>query len=144
MEQHSQICPWCQTEIVWDPEFGKEDYCPHCANELKDYRTMSIDLEVEDDEMNDNLLSASYEEGAEAYIFAQEQSVECSHCRNTMIYTGQQEVSEKGIKLFIPQGMTEPFMKPPFTLNIWVCPSCFTLTYQLDERSKQRIISSIE
>ena len=38
------VCPWCQTEIVWDPEIGPEDECPHCFNELNDYR--SIDLKV--------------------------------------------------------------------------------------------------
>jgi hypothetical protein len=44
------VCPWCDTEIVWDEEFGPEDTCPHCNNELKGYRTISVssaDLEDE-------------------------------------------------------------------------------------------------
>jgi hypothetical protein len=53
----SQVCHWCQTEIVWDPEIGPEEHCPHCLNELKGYRTLKLklkqadgDLSLEDDD----------------------------------------------------------------------------------------------
>ncbi|MDQ0061147.1 hypothetical protein [Paenibacillus harenae] len=36
------ICPWCLTEITWDPEFGPEKHCPHCGNELSSYRTVEL------------------------------------------------------------------------------------------------------
>ncbi|MGP0585275.1 hypothetical protein [Paenibacillus timonensis] len=51
------ICPWCQTEIVWDEELGPEEECPHCQNELKGYRTVNISLGQDDefeDEENDH------------------------------------------------------------------------------------------
>lgn len=44
------VCPWCQTEIVWDEEIGPEDTCPHCQNELKGYRTLNIQLGDEEEE----------------------------------------------------------------------------------------------
>lgn len=28
------VCPWCQTEIVWDEELGPEEECPYCSNPL--------------------------------------------------------------------------------------------------------------
>jgi hypothetical protein len=28
-EKDEVICPWCHTEIVWDPEIGPEEECPH-------------------------------------------------------------------------------------------------------------------
>ncbi|WP_211746726.1 hypothetical protein [Paenibacillus sp. Marseille-Q4541] len=28
------VCPWCQTEIVWDEELGPEEECPYCHNPL--------------------------------------------------------------------------------------------------------------
>lgn len=28
------VCPWCQTEIVWDEELGPEEECPYCDNPL--------------------------------------------------------------------------------------------------------------
>lgn len=43
------ICPWCQTEIVWDEEIGPEEECPYCHNELKGYRTLNIDLGSDED-----------------------------------------------------------------------------------------------
>lgn len=48
MEHSTQICPWCDTEIVWDEELGPEEFCPHCGNELKGYRTISIGLNAGD------------------------------------------------------------------------------------------------
>ena len=44
------ICPWCQTEIVWDEEIGPEENCPHCDNELKGYRTLSVSLDGDEDD----------------------------------------------------------------------------------------------
>ncbi|KKO52936.1 hypothetical protein [Paenibacillus sp. DMB20] len=46
------VCPWCQTEIVWDEEIGPEENCPHCDNELKGYRTLNIELEGENGELD--------------------------------------------------------------------------------------------
>ncbi|AZK48211.1 hypothetical protein [Paenibacillus lentus] len=43
------ICPWCQTEIVWDEELGAEEECPYCHNELKGYRTLNIQLGSEEE-----------------------------------------------------------------------------------------------
>lgn len=59
------ICPWCHMEITWDPEFGPEEECPHCYNELKAYRSLPLgqtiehesdpDLDEEDVESDDEL-----------------------------------------------------------------------------------------
>ncbi|WP_138494108.1 hypothetical protein [Paenibacillus pinistramenti] len=47
------ICPWCQTEIVWDEEIGPEEECPHCQNELKGYRTLSVTLGEDEEELDE-------------------------------------------------------------------------------------------
>lgn len=50
------ICPWCQTEIVWDEELGPEEECPYCHNELKGYRTLNINIgDEENDEAEDDI-----------------------------------------------------------------------------------------
>jgi hypothetical protein len=46
-ELEQQICPWCQMEIIWDPEFGPEEECPHCLNELKGYRSLPLNTAIE-------------------------------------------------------------------------------------------------
>ncbi|MFS1511517.1 hypothetical protein VQL36_03635 [Chengkuizengella sp. SCS-71B] len=50
MEENSKVCPWCDTEIVWDQEIGKEEHCPHCLNELGNYRTMNVEIDQEEEE----------------------------------------------------------------------------------------------
>jgi hypothetical protein len=42
-----EVCPWCQTDILWDEEIGPEETCPHCYNELKSYRTIEIKAAAE-------------------------------------------------------------------------------------------------
>ncbi|WP_068610662.1 hypothetical protein [Paenibacillus swuensis] len=41
----NQVCPSCHTEIVWDPEFGPEEICPHCYNPLQEYRSVKIPMD---------------------------------------------------------------------------------------------------
>lgn len=48
----SQVCPWCQTEIVWDPEIGPEETCPHCLNELGGYRSLKLKLNQSDGDLS--------------------------------------------------------------------------------------------
>lgn len=48
------VCPWCQTEIVWDEELGPEEECPYCHNELKGYRTLNITLGSDEEEDQDD------------------------------------------------------------------------------------------
>jgi hypothetical protein len=48
----SQVCPWCQTEIVWDPEIGPEEQCPHCLNELGGYRSVKLKLKQADGDLS--------------------------------------------------------------------------------------------
>ncbi|WP_438446559.1 hypothetical protein [Gorillibacterium sp. sgz5001074] len=47
----SQVCQWCQTEIVWDPEIGPEETCPHCLNELGGYRTVKLKLKQDNGDL---------------------------------------------------------------------------------------------
>ncbi|ANS73635.1 hypothetical protein AWM70_02790 [Paenibacillus yonginensis] len=54
------ICPWCQTEIVWDEEIGPEEECPHCHNELKGYRTLNVTLSDNEEELDKELEQESY------------------------------------------------------------------------------------
>lgn len=76
------ICPWCQTEIVWDEELGPEEECPYCNNELKGYRTLNISIGSEDDEdveadymddehhSNDDMLPGFWSEDETSHIGA--------------------------------------------------------------------------
>lgn len=56
------VCPWCQTEIVWDEELGPEEECPHCQNELNEYRTLNIGLEEDDEELEPEVITSHEED----------------------------------------------------------------------------------
>jgi hypothetical protein len=49
-ENEQQVCPWCQMEIIWDPEIGPEEECPHCLNQLTGYRTLPLNAAGNDEE----------------------------------------------------------------------------------------------
>ncbi|MCJ8013335.1 hypothetical protein MUG84_16520 [Paenibacillus sp. KQZ6P-2] len=67
------VCPWCQTEIVWDEEIGPEENCPYCMNELKGYRTLNIQIgdEEENNEEQPDWVEDG-EEGDDTSFWAQE------------------------------------------------------------------------
>jgi hypothetical protein len=53
-QSHDLLCPWCQTEIVWDTEIGPEEACPHCFNELGDYRSLKLAAGDQSDDDDDD------------------------------------------------------------------------------------------
>jgi ribosomal protein L37AE/L43A len=52
-QMETTVCPWCQTEIVWDEEIGPEEECPHCHNELEGYRTLNVTLGDSEEELEE-------------------------------------------------------------------------------------------
>jgi hypothetical protein len=60
-QNEQQVCPWCQMEIIWDPEFGPENECPHCLNELGGYRTLPLTAEEADAEVSEVELDDDHE-----------------------------------------------------------------------------------
>ncbi|AWP26150.1 hypothetical protein [Paenibacillus sp. Cedars] len=175
------VCPWCQSEIVWDEEIGPEDTCPHCANELKGYRTLNIALEGEDAEADQEELDEDYEateeeavdlqriwgseneslsslrtvdkygedhdlfafeETVEAILDEQDEVPECLHCREYMLHAGTQHVSGEGFQPVNAALIRGPILQPPYELNVYVCPGCFHVQYNLAENDRLRMIKS--
>lgn len=103
-EELKTVCPWCQTEIVWDPEIGPEEECPHCYNELSDYRSIRLGADEEDgDEPAEEVELAAgpddfldweedagytneYAEAVQNVLDTQEEAPECSACRELMLH----------------------------------------------------------
>ncbi|GAB6926813.1 hypothetical protein JCM10914A_07960 [Paenibacillus sp. JCM 10914] len=175
------VCPWCQSEIVWDEELGPEEHCPHCANELKGYRTLNIDLnddeeytehsdeeayeasEEEEQELHSmwgsdtESLAAlrtvdkygeshdlyAFEQTVEAILDEQDEVPECLHCREYMLHAGSQSVTEQGFHPVAPSLLKTPVLKPPFEVNIYVCPGCFQVQYNLAENDRLALIKNL-
>lgn len=134
----SQICPWCQMEIVWDAELGPEQECPHCFNELKDYRTLTIGLED-----TDTAELEAYENAIEQYMMLQREEVECESCGVQMVAAGEQRVEPlQFTPAERPQGYP-PLLEAPFRVQVYICPSCFQLKHLLSEQDRASLMHAL-
>lgn len=129
----NEICPWCQTDIIWDEEIGPESVCPHCENELKDYRSLTLDLTEPED-------LANLENKIEAYRESMEQAWQCLQCHGEMIMTGEQLVSRQMFSPWIPESANGPFLAAPFKVEVHVCPDCLELRYRLSEEDRLKLL----
>jgi DNA-directed RNA polymerase subunit RPC12/RpoP len=155
MTPHDQLCPWCQTEIVWDPEIGPEDTCPHCFNELGEYRSVSLkvkqdgkqllfdedeaDEEVDEDDIEDDDLDEDYEdededtfddyeEGVQRVMDTQEDAPVCTSCSSLMLFAGTRTMA-LGFVPAVPVKLKQPLLKASHSMKVYVCPSCFKIDH---------------
>ncbi len=151
----SQVCPWCMTDIVWDEEIGPESHCPHCENKLSGYNSLSIGLD-NDEDRDDEEQDGSYgqaadansdweeegslrgmgaglaaETGTQLVLEQQLEAPECPVCREYMLEAGEQQIGGEGFKATIPAALGHSILPVPFTVNWYVCPSCYHVSSQL-------------
>lgn len=143
--ESTAVCPWCQTEIVWDEEIGPEETCPHCFNELNDYRSLHVrldgdDLELTDDE-DDMTELTGYELAVKKRLEQQEDSMECTRCQDEMVLAGSVTIDGNQFSPFQPGGEAPDFPKPPFRVNLFVCPSCFQTAQSLSDEDRVRLVT---
>lgn len=171
------VCPWCHTEIVWDEEFGPEENCPHCNNELSGYRTLNVgidDIEAEDEEIVDtpkqeeindddlwgdvdkdsvvpiyNTLNQfgddydlnKYEESVSSILAIQEEAPECPQCHELTLLAGKQLMNS--FEPSVPDTLGGPVLSAPFSLNVYVCPSCFHVQHSLAQEDRIQLVSNL-
>jgi hypothetical protein len=166
-----QVCPWCETEIVWDEETGPDEVCPNCLNELGDYRTVEVTLDVPDseeaeeasrsrdkenrnaalqwygwegdEEMKPQRKMERYEQAAERLINSQTEMADCPNCRQMMIHIGEQTVDRSHFDPIMPDWMDEPFMQAPFRVHAFVCPVCFQMSWSLADSDRAALIERL-
>ena len=160
------VCPWCQSEIPHEDGEELERYCPFCENELGGYRTLTIgggedeqsDEDDEDDEdivrsilgdedlswiddedpllENETLLQV--EEAVDKLLDEQEVVPECPHCKEYMLEAGAQVVTADAFLPRVPDSLGQSVLEAPFSLTMYVCPSCFSVQHVLDERARSQ------
>lgn len=155
-DNSATVCPWCQTEIVWDEDIGPEETCPHCFNELNDYRSLHVRLDGEeleltdetnddreDDDDSDMIELGGYEAAVRERLDHQEDGMECVRCHDEMVLAGAAKMSEEQ---FVPAPSPEgapAFLEPPFAMNMFVCPSCFHISYSLADDDRVRLVNRL-
>ncbi|WP_281939639.1 hypothetical protein [Paenibacillus tyrfis] len=157
-QSENQVCPWCHTEIVWDPEIGPEEECPHCFNELSDYRSINLKVESSDsgiqyddeEELDDDLelsdeelqLADDYGEGVQQLLDSQEEAPECSSCHSFMLLAGTESVSEAFVP-FVHPALGKPLLQASFSVQVYLCPSCFRVERQLAETDRLALVEQL-
>ncbi|MHA7964414.1 hypothetical protein ACX93W_09715 [Paenibacillus sp. CAU 1782] len=160
----SQVCPWCMTEIVWDEEIGPESHCPHCENELSGYRSLNIGLD-NDEDLDDEEQGGSYghaqddgdgdwedesslrgmgtglasEAGAQLVLEQQLEVPECPVCREYMLEAGEQQIGGDNFKAHVSPALGHSIVPVPFTVNWYVCPSCYHVSSQLAVSDREEL-----
>jgi hypothetical protein len=171
--EHKTVCPWCQTEIARDDEVGPENVCPYCENELGDYRTLSVELERDDDEDDGgdekhagtdgagirsrfsddmdmdsfrpvNLRLIALEGKLEAILNEQLEVPECPSCREYMIEAGTQTVGAEGWEPAAPPAVKRAILPAPFRLVWYVCPNCHHAHSRLAPEDRERLLGNLE
>lgn len=159
-DQQQTVCPWCHTEIVWDPELGPEKECPHCYNELNDYRSVSFSYTVDEDEDgieeepryasdpgeddSEEPVRDEYDENVELTLQQQDEAPACPHCRELMLFAGIRTVSEAAFASEAPAALKRPFLTAPFRERLFLCPACFLLSAFLADEDRNAVIRAMK
>ncbi|MFD2671296.1 hypothetical protein [Marinicrinis sediminis] len=164
----SEVCPWCQSELVWDEEIGPEEVCPFCENDLRDYRTVRLSSDevqeetiaakkAEEEEQWDEETMAlleslevdqqtetvdQYDEGIQQLLMEQEEVLLCNSCQSEMIWAGTEEVKAKR---FNPRQMADgtPLVALPFRKDIHLCPHCFELKEVMNREDRLKSLQQL-
>ena len=59
-----------------------------------------------------------------------------------MLHAGTQHVSGEGFQPVNAALIQGPILQPPYDLNVYVCPGCFHVQYNLAENDRLRMIKS--
>jgi hypothetical protein len=150
-------------EIIWDPEFGPEEECPHCLNELKEYRSLPLDAEpvieadlgeaVEEEEEEEDDYEAlleetkakdKYHEGVMQCLDTQLEVPECFRCQELMLLAGVQTIDSNRFVPEIPASLGRSFLPKSIDLQLYVCPSCFTTESMLSQDNRDLMVKIIK
>ncbi|MFC5528608.1 hypothetical protein [Cohnella yongneupensis] len=162
-----QLCPWCQSEIPVEEGQEPDKYCPVCDNEMDGYRTLRLDIggdsaadeeeeeieayeqdeDNEGEEWDDALAFREsgpeglvLEEAMERLLDEQEFVPECPNCREYMFEAGEQRIAAEHFSPRVPQSLGQTVLEAPFSLTLYVCPSCFATQTLLSESGREQII----
>lgn len=164
------ICPWCQSEIMQEEGQEPDKMCPVCDNELAGYRTLKLNIgdtdeeEYEDEDEDENELPLvsidedlswveedefnegtneelqQFEETVEQLLNEQELVPECPHCHEYMLEAGEQLIAANQFRPRVAEALSDTVIEAPFTLTMYVCPSCFAVHSFLGDSHRHQLV----
>jgi predicted RNA-binding Zn-ribbon protein involved in translation (DUF1610 family) len=163
-DQQTTICPWCQTEIAWDEDLGPEEQCPHCLNELSDYRSVSLFEDdgdqsgvaehvqahehtgpsLSDASSDDDLYAMSaYEVVSRQLLDRQEVLADCVTCGQEMIHIGQLAPSDIVKQPISTAEWKRPLLGGKIHLDAFLCPTCFRVETKLTDPARVEFVKQL-
>ncbi len=151
-EEPEKICPVCENEldgyrtlqisIGEDDEDEAED---EEEDEHAEERSISIDDNedlswMDEEEMESNEELQRFDEALEELYDEQDVVPECPLCHEYMVEAGERIVGASEYTPRVPGMIGEPLLPAPFTLALYVCPSCFTVHSFLGDEERQRMV----
>jgi hypothetical protein len=160
-----RVCPWCEMEVYDDPDREeKVMVCPHCENELGDYRHVNPlksewfgELEIEQQSQQDAYADAdedeqevatdkgdpgwaNYDQVARKLQDMNDDILACATCTENMVPVGEHTVQANDWKALTPDGWKKPLLSAPFRMTMWLCPACFRMEQTLCDEERDPLI----
>ncbi|MNC36043.1 hypothetical protein D3C75_845470 [compost metagenome] len=82
-----------------------------------------------------------YESKVSSILAAQLEAPECPQCHELMLLSGKQKV--EGFEPSSPEALGGPVLRPPFSLNLFVCPSCFHVQHSLAQEDRIQLVRNL-
>ncbi|MNP50615.1 hypothetical protein D3C76_1448890 [compost metagenome] len=73
----------------------------------------------------------------------QEEVPECPLCHEYMMLTGKQQITGDGFQPVVVPQLQASVLKPPFTVDVYVCSGCFHVHTTLCEEDRLRLIQGL-
>lgn len=167
------VCPWCDTEIIWDEELGPEDECPYCNNSLRDYGTLQIDLDPAEkpdkahtaEDKHDEHSHEDEERGwsnfqweDDGILYDSPEAIKVQEGLDKLLHE-QEEVPEcpqcREYMVFVGKEQLKEHFTPhliggeallhaPVQLNVYTCMSCYQVSKFLDVQGRKQLNDSIQ
>ncbi|MFD2330022.1 hypothetical protein ACFSR7_12290 [Cohnella sp. GCM10020058] len=156
-EEPDKYCPVCDNELsgyrTLQFGLGEEEPAEDEEEETEDqalygrrrHRDLPEDLagfglDGDDDLRGKDEALLRYEDTVEAILDEQEFVPECPQCREYMVETGRQVVQAASFTSKRPERLRGgAVLEAPFSMTLYMCPSCFTMEYALSEEDRSRI-----
>lgn len=155
-EEPDKFCPVCDNELSGyrtlrfglgdeEPAEDEEEAEDDALYGRQGHRGLPEDLEGlgldgDDDLRGKDEALLRYEDTVEAILDEQEFVPECPQCREYMVETGRQVVQAASFAPKRPERLRGgAIIEAPFSMTLYMCPSCFTMAYALSEEDHSRI-----
>ncbi len=154
-QEPDKICPVCDNELdgyrtlklnlAGTEEDYEEDYEEEeDQDEDKASSLVSIDEDMSWAE-DESLIDASdelqqFEETVEQLLNEQDLVPECPLCHEYMVESGEQLLPANQFRPRVTDVLGEGVIEAPFTLTMYICPSCFTVHSFLGDSHRHQVV----